>query len=114
MPNTICTPTRGRPRLAVSGLFLSVLGRPVAESFGSFSATIAPHNSAPQFAIRTVALPDSVSHFPVGSAANAAFGSRAGIDPQTSDRAAMTVAALREYKVLFMHSPIRKSVPASG
>src|SRR5215470_10812781 len=71
MPNTIWTPTTGRLRRLASALFLSVLGLPVAGSFGSLSATIVPQSSVPQLAIRTVAAPLSVSQLPLGSAASA-------------------------------------------
>src|ERR1043166_3414494 len=74
MPNTITTPIIGRLRLLGSGLFTSVFGRPVAGSLGSLSATMVPHSSVPQLAMRTVALPPSVDQVPVGSAANVADG----------------------------------------
>src|SRR5215475_11334128 len=68
---TICTPIIGRLRFAASGLLLSVLGLPVAGSFGSFNATMLPQRAPPQLAIVTLALLFSVSQFPRGSPADA-------------------------------------------
>src|SRR5262249_33795927 len=63
-------PMSGRLRRFGSGLFLSVFGRPVAGSLGSFRAVIVPQSSLPQLAMRTVAALFSVSQVPLGSAAS--------------------------------------------
>src|SRR5215813_5268132 len=68
---TIRTPIIGRLRFAASGLLLSVLGLPVAGSFGSFNATMFPQRAPPQLTIVTLALLFSVSQFPRGSPADA-------------------------------------------
>src|SRR5947209_17065212 len=69
-------PTIGRLRLLGSTLFLSTLGRRVSGSFGSLSEMMVAHNAPPQSAMRTVALPPSVSQLPVGSAANTGRAAR--------------------------------------
>src|SRR3954464_2564549 len=71
MPSTICTPIKGRLRLAESELFLSVFGFPVSGSFGFFNQMIVPHRAPPDFAIFMRQVQPSVSHVPVGSAASA-------------------------------------------
>ena len=71
MPSTIGTPISGRLCLLASALFLSVFGRPVAGSFGSFSHTKVPHSAPPQLVMRTWLSLSPVYQVPVGSAANA-------------------------------------------
>src|ERR1700722_10035256 len=71
MPSTIGTPMSARPCLLASVLFLSVFGRPVAGSFGSFSHTKLPQSAPPQLVTRTWLSLSPVYQVPVGSAANA-------------------------------------------
>src|SRR5215472_9347512 len=71
MASTIGTPRSGRLCLLASALFLSVLGRPVAGSFGSFSQTRLPHSAAPQLTILTWLSLSPVNQVPRASAARA-------------------------------------------
>ena len=79
MASTIGTPRSGRLCLLASALFLSVLGRPVAGSFGSFSHTKLPHNAPPQLTIRTWLSFSPVNQVPSASAAVAVLPKVASI-----------------------------------
>src|SRR5471030_1058056 len=70
-PRTTCRPSRGRERLAGSGLSLSVFGLPVLASTGLPSQITVPHSLLPQSETLTLVSPSSDSQVPCGPEANA-------------------------------------------
>jgi hypothetical protein len=75
-PRTTCRPSMGRERLAVSGLWMSVLGLPEL-SVGSLSQTTEPHSLPPQLEILTLVPPSPDSQVPSG------WPAKAGTDMKT-------------------------------
>src|SRR6516164_8851187 len=77
------TPTSGRLRLAGSGLYLSVAGRPVAGSFAGTTLARNPHSPTPHAAMRMLP-PSDARHRPIGSAKAAPAMEQAMSEPRTS------------------------------
>src|SRR5262249_4718829 len=99
MASTIGMPRSGLLCLLASALFLSVFGRPVAESFVWLSQTRLPHSAPPQFTIRTWLPLSRVNQGP------SAWAARAGatVTPTKTAAARHTAAAAVVRRIVMNH-----------